>query len=134
MAEDLVGAASAQGGFTQLVLRLVNAFGPGQSQEYVIPKFIAQALAGRRLSVATPAARRRFLAVKDLCQQIVAGLEKREGRVVIGKDLPSITIGRLADNIEALVANDSGNEVIPGLKPTVAYYRTLYLNDNKVSW
>lgn len=59
------------------VLRVFNAYGPGQPASFVIPSIVAGAIAGR-ISLADPAPRRDFVHVDDVARAFALAAQRRE--------------------------------------------------------
>lgn len=65
-AEQLLEATVSCGGHTGVVLRPFNVYGPGQSAQHVVPRFIDQALSGTALTLVGDGQQTRsFLYVED---------------------------------------------------------------------
>jgi nucleoside-diphosphate-sugar epimerase len=79
LAERLAADYHRDFGVAVDVLRIFNAYGPGQPQAFVVPKIVAGAVAGR-IALADPAPRRDFVHVDDVARAFaVAALRSASG-------------------------------------------------------
>lgn len=105
-------------GLGVVVARLFNTIGPRQVGHYgmVVPRFVADACAGRALSVYGDGRQTRcFCDVRDTVRALVALLESPEhhGRVFnVGSD-HELTINQLADRVLALTGSPAGKRHLP---------------------
>ncbi|MFY9806768.1 MAG: NAD-dependent epimerase/dehydratase family protein [Pseudonocardiaceae bacterium] len=110
--ESLTHAYVTELGLQAVIVRLFNTVGPRQSGRYgmVIPRFVAQALAGAPLTVfGTGAQIRCFCHVHDVVPALVALVEARDayGTAVNVGSTEQVSIGDLALRVLALTGSAS---------------------------
>ncbi|MBI3318354.1 MAG: NAD(P)-dependent oxidoreductase [Candidatus Omnitrophica bacterium] len=89
-------------GLKCLFFRLFNAYGPGQSREFLIPSFIQQALSEGRITVWDESVRRDFNYVQDVVRALMAGAasEACGGPINLGSGR-DVSVGEIARRIAA---------------------------------
>jgi UDP-glucose 4-epimerase len=110
--ESLVAATVEAHGMPAVIARLFNTVGPRQTGLYgmVVPRFVAQALAGEPLTVfGTGEQIRCFCHVLDVVPAIVAlaGCDEARGRAVNIGTSDQISIGALAQRVIARLGSSS---------------------------
>ncbi|MCW5980206.1 MAG: NAD-dependent epimerase/dehydratase family protein [Bryobacteraceae bacterium] len=73
LAERLCAAYNRDFGVPIVILRIFNAYGPGQREEFLIPKIVRGLMQGR-IALGDPAPRRDFVYVDDVAEAFVAAL------------------------------------------------------------
>ena len=77
-AESIVRSYSRRGKMETVILRLFNAYGPGQYSEAIVPYIIRGALSGKSLPMGSTNHTRDFLYIDDLADGIILALQKPE--------------------------------------------------------
>lgn len=77
LAESLCHACHRDFGVPVDVLRVFNAYGPGQAGEFVVPTIVEGARSGR-IALADPAPRRDFVHVDDVARAFALAVRRRE--------------------------------------------------------
>jgi len=107
--EEYVQGYAARHGFDYTILRLFNVFGPGQREEFVIPRFVRAAIEGRPPRVyGTGLQVRAFCSVEDIVEGMTLALfsPRAAGEVFnLGNDAEAISILELGRRIVALSRN-----------------------------
>jgi UDP-glucose 4-epimerase len=116
--EFLALAHRIESGLTVVVARLFNTIGPRQTGQYgmVVPRFVAQALAGEPLTVYGDGRQRRaFSDVADIVPALVDLVEcaGAAGRVVNLGTTESVSIEELARMVIEVTASTSRVEFVP---------------------
>lgn len=107
--EEYVRSFSKMYGIDFNTFRLFSAYGPGQSEDFVIPRFVKLALAGKPLTVHGDGKQvRAFCYVGDVVDAMRIGLEKTKNDVFnIGNSKEPITVRELAEKIIKLTGSKS---------------------------
>lgn len=83
------------------IARLGSVFGPGEgAYGKVIPTFIRDALAGRRLTVVNPSVSRKFIYVDDVARRLMQMMNNKTQGIVEITGGQEISIGELAKEVE----------------------------------
>jgi len=104
--EEYVVGYAARHGFEHTILRLFNVCGPGQREEFVIPRFVRAVVEGRPPQVyGTGLQVRSFCSVEDICDGMTLALfsPRAVGEIFnLGNDAEAITILELARRVVTL--------------------------------
>ncbi len=104
--EEYVRGYAQHHGFESTILRLFNVFGPGQREEFVIPRFVRAAIEGRPPTVyGTGRQVRAFCSVRDVVEGMTLALfsARAAGETFnLGNDAEAITIHELGARVVAL--------------------------------
>jgi len=130
--EEYIQAYATRYGFDYSILRPFNVYGPDQSEEFVIPRFVRAAIEGRPPQVYGSGQQvRAFCSVDDFVEGLTLALFSPEanGEVInLGNDTEGITILELGRKIVALSDNRGP---IPELVPYEKADRT---SERDVNW
>ena len=77
-AESIVQSYSRRGKMETVILRLFNAYGPGQSSKAIVPYIIRGALSGKPLPMGNTNHTRDFLYIDDMVEGIILALQRTE--------------------------------------------------------
>ena len=77
-AESIVRSYSRRGKMETVILRLFNAYGPGQYSEAIVPYIIRGGLSGKPLPMGSTNHTRDFLYIDDMADGIILALRKQE--------------------------------------------------------
>jgi len=127
-------------GLNYLIFRFFNTYGPNQSEDFVVPRFVRQALKGEDITIYGDGSQTRtFCYVDDNVEACVNA--HLTGRIVndtinIGSDV-ECSIRELADKVLAITGSKSGIVQLPPLtegdmtrrKPDIGKMRTLLSHD-----
>lgn len=107
--EEYVKAFSKIYGIKYSILRFFNAYGPGQSNNFVIPEFVNNAILGKPIIIHGSGKQiRAFCHIKDIVNGINLAIENKENDVFnIGNDVEPISISELAERIITLTNSNS---------------------------
>jgi len=107
--EEYVQGYASRHGFEYTILRLFNVCGPGQREEFVIPRFVRAVIEGRPPQVyGTGLQVRAFCSVDDIVEGMTLALlsPRAAGEILnLGNDAEAITILELAHRVVALSRN-----------------------------
>jgi UDP-glucose 4-epimerase len=130
--EEYVRGYAARHGFEHTILRLFNVFGPGQREEFVVPRFVRAAIDGRSPEVyGTGLQVRAFCSVQDIVQGMVLALfsPRAAGEIFnLGNDAEAITIRELALRVVALARRGGPQPVL------VPYARADRPAERDINW
>lgn len=106
-AEQFCLLASRAGGPPAVILRLFNAFGPGQPVNRVVPDVIRSALLGNEIAMTEGRQRRDFTYVDDVVDAMVAALwaPGADGSVINVGSGSDVSIREIAERILGLMGN-----------------------------
>lgn len=101
LAEQLCEFASGFQGVPATVLRIFNAYGPHQREEFLIPEIIRQVAAGKAVRVLDLKPRRDYIYIEDVVDAIVRSLTIKQGfnRINIGSGV-SYSVREIIDIIQ----------------------------------
>ncbi len=115
--EQYALAFSKEYGVTSKVVRFFNVYGPGQVDEFVVPKFVKLALNGEPITVYGDGQQiRSFCHIADAARATIDVLlsDATRGEAFnIGNDREPVTILDLARRVIAVAASDSEVNLIP---------------------
>lgn len=108
-AEQLVSAETAAGRLDGVVVRPFNVYGPGQRTDFVVTRFVEQALAGDDLTVVDSGDQlRTFTYVDDFVDGLMrAGVHEGDDRLFNVSGHETWTIGALASAVVDLAGSSS---------------------------
>lgn len=91
-----------------IVARIFNAYGPRETEPYVIPEIIAQLDRGRTVELGNVKARRDFTYVDDISRGLIAALKSRipDGDVVNVGTGKAYSVEEIANRIGKLMGHD----------------------------
>jgi UDP-glucose 4-epimerase len=113
--EEFIKAYGKEHGLKFLILRFFNVYGPGQSTDFVIPRFVSSALKNQTLFIHGDGNQiRAFCHVEDAAKAVslAVGYEKSD-IFNIGNDTEPITIRGLAEKIISLLESKSDIQYLP---------------------
>lgn len=102
--------------FTGVVVRPFNVYGPGQSDEFVVPRFVTHRLSGKPLRIAGDGSQlRTFTFITDFIQGTIAAMEVSNSRFEIFNiaSAETVSIAQLADMIDELAGRIGGRRHLP---------------------
>jgi len=107
-AESIVSSYSQRGKMETVILRLFNAYGPGQSSEAIVPYIIRGALSGKPFPMGNTNHTRDFLYIDDMVDGIMLALQKPEasGKVLNLASGVETQIKSIINLIEELTGQD----------------------------
>lgn len=113
--EEYVKAFSKKFGIKYSILRFFNAYGPNQSNNFVIPEFVNNAILGKPIIIHGSGKQiRAFCHINDIVNGINLAIRNSENEVFnIGNDLEPISISDLAKRIISLTNSKSEIKFIP---------------------
>jgi len=98
--EEIIKAYNKKYGIKFNIIRFFNVYGPRQSKDFVIPKFIDHALTGKPISVYGNGSQvRSFVNVKDAVEGMLLSIKKDNEIFNIGNDKEPINIIKLGEKI-----------------------------------
>ena len=114
LAEQLCEFAAQYQRVTATVLRIFNVFGPGQREEFLIPKILQQVREGQEIRLFDLSPRRDYVYLSDVVEAFVKAADVSAGfrAVNIGSGM-SLSVAEVVDKIQAVagtrlpVASDS---------------------------
>lgn len=119
LAEASCRAYHQEYGLNYTIFRFFNTYGPNQSEDFVVPRFLKMAMRGENITIyGNGSQTRTFCYVDDNIDSCVAALKNDEfinDVVNIGSDR-EITILKLAQTIIKLTKSDSQIKYLPPLK------------------
>lgn len=114
-AEEYVKAYSSRFGIKYSILRFFNAYGPGQSKDFVIPEFVSKASKNEPILIHGSGSQiRAFCHVNDIVNGISLSIENGDNEIMnIGNDNEPITIFELAKKIVSITNSKSDIRFVP---------------------
>lgn len=112
--EEYVKVLSRASGMKYNIFRLFSVYGPGQSQEFVVPRFVRLAMEGKPLPVHGDGRQTRaFCFVGDVVDAMLLGLKRPANDVFnIGNSAEPVTIEKLAQKVIDVTDSDSEIEFV----------------------
>jgi UDP-glucose 4-epimerase len=112
--EEYVKVVAKSSGMKYNIFRLFSVYGPGQSQEFVVPRFVRLAMEGRPLPVHGDGKQiRSFCFVSDVVDAMLLGLKKPMNDIFnIGNSSEPVTIEKLAQKVIDVTDSDSNIEFV----------------------
>lgn len=107
--EEYIRSFSALYGMRYTILRLFNVYGPGQSSDFVIPRFVSSALRGEPITIHGDGTQiRSFCHVRDVSNSVLLATDKGDDQILnIGNDRQPVTINELAETIVSIAHSKS---------------------------
>jgi UDP-glucose 4-epimerase len=114
--ESVVESYGRRGKIETVILRLFNAYGPGQSSEAIVPYLVQGAFSGKPLPMGNTNHTRDFLYIDDVIDGIIASLHnpKVSGRVMNLASGVETSIKALIDLVVKLTGRDIDVTFDPG--------------------
>jgi len=114
-AEEYVKAYSANFGIKYSILRFFNAYGPGQSKDFVMPEFVSKASENEPIVIHGSGSQiRAFCHVSDIANGISLAIDNGDNEIMnIGNDAEPITIFELAKKIVNITNSKSNIQFVP---------------------
>jgi len=114
-AEEYVKAYSANFGIKYSILRFFNAYGPGQSRDFVMPEFVSKASENEPIVIHGSGSQiRAFCHVSDIANGISLAIDNGDNEIMnIGNDAEPITIFELAKKIVSITNSKSNIQFVP---------------------
>jgi len=114
-AEEYVKAYSANFGIKYSILRFFNAYGPGQSKDFVMPEFVSKASENEPIVIHGSGSQiRAFCHVSDIANGISLAIDNGDNEIMnIGNDAEPITIFELAKKIVSITNSKSNIQFVP---------------------
>lgn len=114
-AEEYVKAYSANFGIKYSILRFFNAYGPGQSRDFVMPEFVSKASENEPIVIHGSGSQiRAFCHVSDIANGISLAIDNGDNEIMnIGNDAEPITIFELAKKIVNITNSKSNIQFVP---------------------
>jgi len=114
-AEEYVKSYSKMYGIDYTILRFFNAYGPNQSQNFVIPRFVNLALQNKSINIHNDGTQiRAFCHVEDIVKGIYLVLEQGNNEIFnIGNDSEPICIRDLSQKIVLMTNSQSEQIFVP---------------------
>lgn len=114
-AEEYVKSYCKTFGMKYAILRFFNAYGPGQSTEFVIPRFVKLALRNEPITIHNDGAQvRAFCYIDDIVQGISLAVTRGDQEIMnIGNDSEPISIKDLAKKIISMTNSKSNVIFLP---------------------
>ena len=114
-AEEYVKAYSANFGIKYSILRFFNAYGPGQSKDFVMPEFVSKASENEPIVIHGSGSQiRAFCHVSDIANGISLAIDNGDNEIMnIGNDAEPITIFELAKKIVSITNSKSSIQFVP---------------------
>jgi len=112
--EEYVKVIAKDSGMRYNIFRLFSVYGPGQSQEFVVPRFVRLAMEGRPLPVHGDGKQiRAFCFVEDVINAILLGLKRPMNDIFnIGNSSEPVSIEKLAQKVIDVTGSDSKIEFV----------------------
>jgi len=114
-AEEYVKKYSANFGIKYSILRFFNAYGPGQSKDFVMPEFVSKASENEPIVIHGSGSQiRAFCHVSDIANGISLAIDNGDNEIMnIGNDAEPITIFELAKKIVNITNSKSNIQFVP---------------------
>jgi nucleoside-diphosphate-sugar epimerase len=114
-AEEYVKAYSTNFGIRYGILRFFNAYGPGQSKDFVMPEFVSKASENEPIVIHGSGSQiRAFCHVSDIANGISLAIDNGDNEIMnIGNDAEPITIFELAKKIVNITNSKSSIQFVP---------------------
>jgi nucleoside-diphosphate-sugar epimerase len=105
LAEEAARYYSEQFGVTVAIVRPFNVYGPGQSDQFLIPSLVRQALSSDcdHITIQDPRPRRDFLFVTDLTEMLLSLAKQRSSDTYNAGAGQSVSIQELVDVINSFL-------------------------------
>jgi len=113
--EEFIKACGKEHGLDFLILRFFNVYGPGQSTDFVVPRFVSSALKNQTLFIHGDGNQiRAFCHVEDVAKAVSLAVSYEKNDIFnIGNDTEPITIRGLAEKIISLLGSKSDIQYLP---------------------
>ena len=114
-AEEYVKAYAISFGLKYTILRFFNAYGPGQSKDFVIPEFVNNASQNNPILIHGSGSQvRSFCHIGDISRGVSSSIEKGDNEIInIGNANEPITISELAKKVVNITNSKSSIQFVP---------------------
>jgi len=114
-AEEYVKAYAIVFGLKYTILRFFNAYGPGQSKDFVIPEFVNNASQNNPILIHGSGSQvRSFCHIGDIARGVSSSIEKGDNETInIGNANEPITISELAKKVVNITNSKSSIQFVP---------------------